>query len=131
MRQTFFKVNLTKEFTSSIYSCSHYKKYVDIYLLYLCGFTWLTCFQVCVEGNIGSGKTTFLNHFRDYESHVEVITICGLLFSNLYYRMSLNYSLYSAAFKKKILSSVYLKKSSSWIKQVIGWYWMNFIRFYY
>ncbi|XP_015184551.1 PREDICTED: deoxynucleoside kinase isoform X2 [Polistes dominula] len=27
-------------------------------------------FTVCVEGNIGSGKTTFLNHFKNYDNAV-------------------------------------------------------------
>lgn len=31
-------------------------------------------FTVLVEGNIGSGKTTFLNHFKQFEDHVCLIT---------------------------------------------------------
>ncbi|XP_046818796.1 deoxynucleoside kinase-like isoform X2 [Vespa crabro] len=32
--------------------------------------TYKRPFTVCVEGNIGSGKTTFLNHFKSYENTV-------------------------------------------------------------
>ena len=31
-------------------------------------------FTVCVEGNIGCGKTTFLEHFSQFEKQVEVLT---------------------------------------------------------
>ena len=29
---------------------------------------------MCVEGNIGCGKTTFLEHFSQFEKQVEVLT---------------------------------------------------------
>lgn len=32
--------------------------------------TYKRPFTVCVEGNIGSGKTTFLNHFKSYNNTV-------------------------------------------------------------
>ncbi|XP_035719841.1 deoxynucleoside kinase-like isoform X1 [Vespa mandarinia] len=32
--------------------------------------TYKRPFTVCVEGNIGSGKTTFLNHFKSYDNTV-------------------------------------------------------------
>ncbi|XP_014599392.1 PREDICTED: deoxynucleoside kinase isoform X2 [Polistes canadensis] len=32
--------------------------------------TYKRPFTVCVEGNIGSGKTTFLNHFKNYDNAV-------------------------------------------------------------
>lgn len=31
-------------------------------------------FTVLIEGNIGSGKTTFLNHFKQFEDQVCLIT---------------------------------------------------------
>jgi len=27
-------------------------------------------FTICIEGNIGSGKTTFLNHFRSFNATI-------------------------------------------------------------
>ena len=32
----------------------------------------LVIFQVCVEGNIGSGKTTFLEYFKKFSNIIEV-----------------------------------------------------------
>lgn len=32
--------------------------------------TYKRPFTVCVEGNIGCGKTTFLNHFKSYDNTV-------------------------------------------------------------
>ena len=34
----------------------------------------LLIFQVCVEGNIGSGKTTFLEYFKKFSNIIEVKT---------------------------------------------------------
>ena len=35
-------------------------------------YFFLLNFQVCVEGNIGSGKTTFLDYFKKFSNIIEV-----------------------------------------------------------